>query len=339
MKKFFTICGFLFFLLLCFAIYWKKEPRIHQAIIHVKEKWNHPVNDSVCKHAEDMMIDDLPTLRDASDAWYTKYQVIAHGGGGIGGKEITNSREALEEHYKNGTRLFDVDVLCTADSVLVLRHSWGDNTEQDVFQQVFRSHRLFYENLHQEYISIDSSKIMDLYEFSNHLIFNMFHPMTARSLFEWMKEHPDAYIFPDIKDYKLIPKFFKEAQNAGLDTLMGHFIIRICDYEHYSLVRRILPSHQIMLKYFDMSNDTYANILRFCTTNQIHAVALSVKNADDDILLRFGEKGVHVYVAVVDYLSDYVYFREKGASGIVSNWLYEKQVVSRDANLNLSIDN
>lgn len=327
MKKFFLICGILCFSFSCFIIYWKKEPQIHQEIMRMKKGENLPMDDSIRKHAEDGMINALPTLVDDYDAWYTKYHVIAHGGGGINGKEITNSHEALDEHYKNGTRLFDVDILCTADSVLVLRHSWGDNTEQDVFQQVFRSRRVFSDNLQQEYISLDYPPKMDLRHFTNHMIFGMFHPMTVDNLFEWMKGHPDAYIFPDIKEQELISRFVNEAQNAGLDTLMSHLIIRIYDYDHYHLVRKILPANQIMLKYFNMANDTYANVLKFCTNNQIHAVALSVRNADDDILNSFKEKGIHVFVAVVDHLSDYVFFREKGASGIVSNWLYEKQVV------------
>lgn len=43
------------------------------------------------------------------EAKFYDYNVIAHAGGGIDGNIYTDSLEALNQSYQNGTRLFDID--------------------------------------------------------------------------------------------------------------------------------------------------------------------------------------------------------------------------------------
>jgi hypothetical protein len=50
---------------------------------------------------------------------------IAHAGGAVGGKRYTNSMEALNGAYERGYRLFEIDLIETADGHLVGAHDWG----------------------------------------------------------------------------------------------------------------------------------------------------------------------------------------------------------------------
>ena len=76
-------------------------------------------------------INELPLLQDDTCKWYCKYKVIAHGGGGIDGKTCTDTKEAIEQSYYNGTRMSDIDIQTTSDSIWVCSHGWLDNIEQN----------------------------------------------------------------------------------------------------------------------------------------------------------------------------------------------------------------
>lgn len=50
---------------------------------------------------------------------------LAHALGGIDGQTYTNSKEAIENSYNKGVRLFEVDVKLTSDNKLVCVHGWS----------------------------------------------------------------------------------------------------------------------------------------------------------------------------------------------------------------------
>ena len=54
----------------------------------------------------------------------TDAELIAHAGGVLDGYVYTNSREALENAAASGYRYIELDLIMTADSVLVAAHSW-----------------------------------------------------------------------------------------------------------------------------------------------------------------------------------------------------------------------
>ena len=330
----------LFFCTVLLAIYWKKEAQVHEMVVCLKERFKIDRGnvDSLRIHKQDNLIDQLPCLLDEEDAWYTKYHILAHGGGGIDGKCNTNSMESLELHYSRGTRLFDVDILFTTDSIMVCRHSWKDNTEQ-VYEPHHCSEIVYGIELdyYYYYYLRDGEMPMDSAAFMSHQIFGTYTPMTMEDLLIWLQRHDDAVIFPDFKgdiaqnvkalDYKL--------RKMNMQDLWSRIVIRIRDFSEYDSVRALLPSDSnIMLKGYDTSHVTYYDILSFCVLHNVHCLALTAKRADDSIIMKFHEKGVHVFVAVIDYLSDAAYYKERGAYGFVSNFLYEEsfsRIINKEA--------
>ena len=63
---------------------------------------------------------------DAFDHILLNHQIIAHAGGGIDGETYTNSLEAIQLHYQNGTRIFEIDFMFTNDNEIVAVHYWED---------------------------------------------------------------------------------------------------------------------------------------------------------------------------------------------------------------------
>ena len=56
--------------------------------------------------------------------YVTEAELVAHAGGVLDGYVYTNSREALEMAADSGCRFIELDLMMTADSVLVAAHSW-----------------------------------------------------------------------------------------------------------------------------------------------------------------------------------------------------------------------
>jgi len=65
-------------------------------------------------------------LKNNSDVRFvcSEKRCIAHAGGGINSDIYTNSLEALNNSYKNGFRLFELDIRKTLDNRLVAVHDW-----------------------------------------------------------------------------------------------------------------------------------------------------------------------------------------------------------------------
>lgn len=56
--------------------------------------------------------------------WYDTGNRILHAMGRIDEYTYTNSRDALENGYQNGNRLFECDFITTSDGQLVACHDW-----------------------------------------------------------------------------------------------------------------------------------------------------------------------------------------------------------------------
>jgi len=86
-----------------FLLFWKTD-FIYRHISKIKTAITEQL-DYKYRNAANLDLTGYNPLEDESDAWYTKYHFIAHGGGGIDGMLYTQSLEAWEQSYKNGMML------------------------------------------------------------------------------------------------------------------------------------------------------------------------------------------------------------------------------------------
>ena len=101
---------------------------------------------------------------------------IAHAGGMINNDTYTNSLEALNNSYRNGFRLFELDIQKTADNIYVAEHKWQE-----------------WDSVHNR----PAGYIPNLKEFLQEKTLNKYTPLSIKEINQWFKQHPDAVLITD----------------------------------------------------------------------------------------------------------------------------------------------
>ncbi len=148
---------------------------------------------------------------------------IAQAGGEIEGYRYTNSMEALDNSYLNGFRLFELDIIETADKKFVAAHDWESWAKATKYKGNLPPSRETFkkQNLH-----------------------NKFTPLDIDDINKWFAAHPDATLVTDkvndpqrfavkfIDKNRLMMKLFTlDAVSKGLSSsirtvLLSGFLLR-----------------------------------------------------------------------------------------------------------------
>lgn len=320
------------FLLLYIGIHYNIVYRIGNKI----DAWNtvkREAKEYSYRHDNLSACNEIAALTDEAGAWYTKYHFIAHAGGGVDGKVYSNSIQAWNHSYELGTRLFDADLTFTADGVLVLRHDWNDNLEQNI---AIKDGKFIYdEQLGQINNKEYADKRLDYNDFRKNKIYEKYDPMDCLDMLCFMNKHRDVYAVCDMKEdlAKSYAQLVQTAVQNDMTEVLERIVVSIYDYEDLESVRNVYSFKNIMIRQYTKSPHNYYELLRFCKENNIHAVSVYKSYAEDEGISQLSEHNIHVYVAICDYLSDMKAYYESGIDGAVSNWLYEddwKYVISEN---------
>lgn len=321
-KKLIYGIGILFLLILLGCAYWRYEYIIHQKVLNLQLSLRDK-KESKLMNAHLDSIKSLPNLSDEEDAWYTKYHYIAHGGGGIEGKTYSNSLEGMNHSYENGLRVFDIDLTFTSDSVLILRHDWTENLEQRG-QTMLESGGFVDRNGHTQH-HVSNPVRLDYKSFMSKKIYKRFTPMSCKDLIAYMQEHSDLYVATDMKDdVKASYQYLVDrAKEMNADSVLNRIIANVYDYGVYDKIMKIYPFKYTTARQHYVHPNNYYELARFCVKNNIHVVNMSSCYVNDEGARLLMSKGIHIYVAVVDYISDMEQLKGKGFSGACTNWLKE----------------
>ena len=136
---------------------------------------------------------------------------IAHAGGRIEGMNYTNSLEALNNSYKNGFRLFELDIIETSDGEFVAAHDWKHWKTMVGYPEI-------------------DNKPVSMREFKKYKIANL-TSLGMNEINNWFLEHKDAILVTDkvnfprkfsnifIDKQRLMMELFTlEAVKEGLDA-------------------------------------------------------------------------------------------------------------------------
>lgn len=313
--------GTLFLLILLGYAYWHYEFLIHQKILNLQLSIRDR-KESKLMNANLDSIKSLPNLSDEEDAWYTKYHYIAHGGGGLDGKTYSNSLEAMNHSYENGLRVFDIDLDYTTDSVLVCIHGWEENLEQTETSMMNSSSFVDRNGHTQHHISFHQ---LDYATFKSRKIYRSFTPMSAKDVLSYMINHPDVYIATDMKgDVEASYQYLVDrAKEMNADSVLNRIIANVYDYSVYDKIMKIYPFKNTTARQHHVHPNNYYELAKFCIKNNIHVVNMSSCYINDVGAKLLMSKGIHIYVAVVDYISDMEKLKSDGFSGACTNWLKE----------------
>ena len=270
-----------------------------------------------CNISQNVLITHKP------DAWYKKYHVIRHAGGGIDGKYYSGSLEAWDLSYERGNRVFDVDLSFTSDGVLVVRHGWSDNLEEDSLCAMAQSNINIDANGQLRYYK--PYYRMNIEEFKQTKPFQSYTHLTCEDMINYMAVHSDLYVALDMKD-ELLPSYkylVKLASEMNLESTLQRMIVSVYDVEFYDSVMAIFPFDNWMLRQHYVDERNYSLLISDCLSYNISAVNVSSCYADDEGIQWLNNAGIYTYVAVCDYISDMDIYHSKGFWGCVSNNLDE----------------
>jgi glycerophosphoryl diester phosphodiesterase len=143
-------------------------------------------------------------------------RLVAHAGGAVRGLVFTNSREALDEHYSQGYKVFELDFAWTTDHRLVLVHDWATTSTQ-----FGKSPHIFSRD---EFVT--STRVDGL------------HSLTFEDLCAWLRNHPDAAVVTDTKENNL--RLLEYLRHHGGDIL-PQLIIQIYWLSELPAARQLRP--------------------------------------------------------------------------------------------------
>ena len=101
---------------------------------------------------------------------------IAHAAGEVNGIKSTNSKEALDENYKKGFRLFELDIIKTSDGKMVAAHDW---------------------KMWARFTDYTGALPPSHAEFKKHKIYGDYTTLDIKGINEWFAAHPDAILVTD----------------------------------------------------------------------------------------------------------------------------------------------
>lgn len=148
-----------------------------------------------------------------------KNKYMAHALGGINGQAYTNSKEAIENSYKKGMKLFEVDVKLTSDEKLVCVHGWSKKDYEERLGITYNK----------------ENSVMSYEQFINTKIKGKYTTMSFEDLVNYMKKYNNIYVMIDVgrKSYDETKKIYTEILNITKNKKILNRLITGRAYKGY----------------------------------------------------------------------------------------------------------
>ena len=239
---------------------------------------------------------------------------IRHALGGLDTYQYLNTIEALENSYKKGFRLFEVDVRFTSDDKLVLTHGWE---EVDYIERMG--------------ISYDEQNSIPTYkEFMNYKIQGRYSATSFNDLVKYMKNNRDIFVLLDfgkcsyeetLKAYKAVVseansnnKILRRFIVGGHTTDMIRAVKEVYDFDLINLYLPREEKREEELKNLD-------NYILFCKENNISSFSVSTKNYTEEVAQKMKESNLISYVFTSDNKEEVKKIFDMGANIVGTNFL------------------
>ncbi|MBM7564187.1 phosphatidylinositol-specific phospholipase C/glycerophosphodiester phosphodiesterase family protein [Paenibacillus sacheonensis] len=245
--------------------------------------------------------------------WVKQAPLISHALGGIGGFPGTNSREALEQAYGCGHRVFETDLSVTSDGHLVLRHDWEAGTYPVLGQAVQAD-----------------NEPLTLEKFEALPIQGHYSPVTFKELLVFMAAHPDMLLVTDTKedDGAKAAAIFKRivAETKSVDpSLLGRLIPQLYQANNYEAVNGVYPFKQYMYTLY-MNKDTDEQIVRDVAAMGIRIVVMDENRYSPEFVQALKREGVYTYVNTINDIGRIEELRRDGVQGVMTDFIMPQQL-------------
>ncbi len=196
---------------------------------------------------------------------------IAHAGGAVNGIKSTNSKEALDQNYKKGFRLFELDIIETSDKKMVAAHDW---------------------KMWSRFTDYSGALPPSHDEFMKHKIYGDYTTLDLKGINAWFAAHTDATLVTDkVND----PIAFAD-QFVDKDRLVMELFSQMAVEEASRHGIQAMISQTPLMRII-------GDKINYLKVNNVKYVALSrrILNNETKLLLKLKEQGIKVYVYNVNF--------------------------------------
>ncbi|MCP4977765.1 MAG: hypothetical protein GY931_16570, partial [Maribacter sp.] len=196
---------------------------------------------------------------------------IAHAGGEVNGIKSTNSKDALDQNYAKGFRLFELDIIETSDKKLVAAHDW---------------------KMWARFTDYNGALPPSHEEFMKHKIYGDFKTLDLEGINAWFSAHPDAILVTDkVNDPVAFSNLFVDKDRL----IMELFSVMTVEQASKSGINAMISQEPLMKLVGDKLN--------FLTVNNVKYVAVSRRIIANQtkLMLQLKEHGIKVYVYNVNF--------------------------------------
>ena len=196
---------------------------------------------------------------------------IAHAAGEIDGVASTNSLEALEENYRKGFRLFELDIITTSDNKFVAAHDW---------------------KMWARFTDYEGTLPPTHEEFVKRKIYGSYTTLDMQGINEWFKNHPDALLITD----KTNTPFAFGSQFVDRERLAMELFSVMAIEEAVNNDITVIISQEVLM-------ELKGNKMDFLEINNIKNVAVSrrIIARETELLDQLRKEGIKVYVYNVNF--------------------------------------
>lgn len=241
---------------------------------------------------------------------WTEHQIIAHAMGGFNGMVKTNSLDAMRENYKKGHRVFEADLLLTADGKLVASPGFYE-------YQAFK---------YGKPIPLDKQEIIpSLEEFLSFRPNGTLQTIDFENIVKIMSANKDMYLITDTKstDFLEAQKQFKElvAVCKSVDaSVLDRIIPQIYNEQMYDAVKNQYDFKSIIYTLYTTTS-TNAEALEFAASKGIQVVTMAPERINPIDIATYNLYGIKVYTHTINTLEEIKKYKAMGVYGFYSDFI------------------
>lgn len=240
--------------------------------------------------------------------WHEKYSVVCHALGRTWeGDTATNSKEAFLYNYRQGQRVFEVDLQITSDDIMVLRHDW--------YQDLGQAEAFGWTE--EERWAVTAQEFLDA------AIYGKYTPLTLEDWFAIMKRYPNIYMVTDTKYSPEVEAQFRifvdTAIENGYEDVLSRVIVQIYYKGMYDEVMSVYPFENMIWTLYYIGYPDRQEIVDFMDEKGIPVLVMPSSWWDDQKQKDLENSGIKVYVHTVDDEEEAQQRIEQGVSGIYSD--------------------
>lgn len=275
--------------------------------------------------------------------------MIAHAGGDVKGKKLTNSYQALYKNIEKGYVYFEVDLEWTLDNKLVLIHDWDYTlyrlyclNDQIATYGKAKSSNPASNNIKQNLpLLLNCKSIPDftpenvadlrryiLQNYNYRPTYNEFMGLKMKEnlkqldvdgLMEWLSRNKNKRIVTDVKinNLKALTYISKK-----YPSMLQQVMPQIYSFDEYENVKSMGYKNIILTLYKMYDPSIHDKIIKFALENPLFAITMPKEiAASTNLVHRLKANNVSVYVHTVNSMDEFYLFQKLGVSGVYTDFL------------------